>query len=62
MQYDLPGATLSLFSVSQSSSAYIYGCSCVEHVSASLCVNVSVMSSAYEAIYMLSGVCGMSCM
>ena len=47
---------------SGSSSACIYGCSCVEQVSASLCVDVSVMSSAYEAICMLSGVCGMSCM
>ena len=50
--------TFSLFCVSQCSSECMYGCSCVEHVSALLCVDVSVMLSAYEDNCMLSGVCG----
>lgn len=49
VQYDLVGATLSLFSVSQSCSAFMYGWSCLEHVSGLLWVDVSVMSSAYDA-------------
>ena len=59
---DLVGATFSLFCVNQFSSCVIYSCTCVEHMSASVCIDIIDRSSAYEEMYMLFGGVGMSCM
>ena len=59
---DLAGATFSRFVSNQVCSVLKQLCGCAVAVGISLCVDVIVKSSAYDIMFMLAGVGGVSCM